>query len=99
MKMVDERGAGGESAAADDDARSPAGAIILAAGEWPFWEPLAGRPLLAWSVAAFERAPSVTTVALDVAAGRVGAARALVAAEGWRKARVVAPAGPRRRDA
>lgn len=59
----------------------------------PCWADLLGRPVCAWAVDTLEASPAIGEVALVVPAARLGAARELVAASGWRKARVaVAPA-------
>ncbi len=83
-----------------------AGAVIVAAGQSrrmggvdKIWAKLAGRPLIAWTVAACERAAELREIVLVVAPERLAEAVALGAAEGWQRTRVVATAGPRRRDA
>jgi 2-C-methyl-D-erythritol 4-phosphate cytidylyltransferase len=69
-----------------------AGALLLAheadSPESLAWAPLLGRPLLAWTVAAFEAAPAIRTIVLAVAAERAADARALARTEGWRKTHV-----------
>jgi 2-C-methyl-D-erythritol 4-phosphate cytidylyltransferase len=57
--------------------------ILAARSDDLLWAPLAGRPLLAWTVDAFERTPEITEIVLIVAPERVEAARALAAAQGW----------------
>lgn len=82
---------------APDDTRR-AGAILLAAGRDPagpgsfdpFWAPLAGLPLLAHSVAAFERTPDIAGIVLVVAPDRLPVADALAAAAGWQRTRAIA---------
>jgi 2-C-methyl-D-erythritol 4-phosphate cytidylyltransferase len=60
--------------------------------------PLAGRPVLAWTVAAFERAPEVAAIAVVVNPATAEQVRALGAAEGWRKVVALPPGGARRQD-
>ena len=60
--------------------------------------PLAGRPVLAWTVAAFEAAPEVDAVAIVVNPATAEQVRALGAAEGWRKVVALPPGGARRQD-
>lgn len=77
-----------------------AGALVLASPHPApalLWTPVAGRPLLAWSVAACAQTPALTDILLLVPAGEVDAARALAAAKGWARVRVV-PGGTRVRD-
>jgi 2-C-methyl-D-erythritol 4-phosphate cytidylyltransferase len=81
-----------------------AGAVLVAAGTSTrmggldkIWAPVAGAPLIAWTVAAFERTPEIAASVLVVAAERIAAAEALAAAYGWRRTRIVA-GGARRRD-
>ncbi|HKV85639.1 MAG TPA: hypothetical protein VJN88_13875, partial [Ktedonobacterales bacterium] len=59
-----------------------AAAVIVATGSGPedddlLWAPVAGRPLLAWTVAAFEDAPNVGEIALVVARERLDDVRLL----------------------
>lgn len=49
----------------------------------PLWTLVGGKPLLAWSVRAFERAPAIGEIALVVVRSRIETARALALAEGW----------------
>jgi 2-C-methyl-D-erythritol 4-phosphate cytidylyltransferase len=80
-----------------------AGALILAsphpAPDPPdppdlLWTPVAGRPLLAWSVAACEATPALAETLLLVPAERLGDARVLAGSEEWARVRVVpVPAG------
>lgn len=83
-----------------------AGALILAAetpaaesGFDAVWGGASGRPVLAWAVEAFARAPEAATIALVVRPDRLDDARELIARSGWRGVHAVASAGPRRRDA
>jgi 2-C-methyl-D-erythritol 4-phosphate cytidylyltransferase len=84
---------------------APAGAVIVAAGTSArmggrdkIWVPLVGRPLIAWTVSAFEATPAVDEIVLVVAAHHLDEARALARSEGWSKLRAVVAGGPRRRD-
>jgi 2-C-methyl-D-erythritol 4-phosphate cytidylyltransferase len=83
-----------------------AGAVILAAEALPAnpgfdaaWAGAAGRPVLAWAVEAFARAPEVAAVALVVRPDRLDAAHKLIARSGWDRAHAVAATSPRRRAA
>lgn len=94
-------------------ASSPVGAIVVAAGlarhttgggaargsneRW--WTPLAGRPVVAWTVAAILGAAPVEDVVLVVTPDRVEDARALDMRERWQHVTIVPTDGPRRRDA
>ena len=60
--------------------------------------PLRGEPLIAWTVAAFERSPHVGSVVLMVAAGNVEPVRALAAERAWTKVVDVCAGGERRQD-
>lgn len=82
------------------DSRRPgsAAAIVLAggsgtrvgAGENKVYLPLAGRPMLAWSLRAFVRAPDVGPVLLVARAGDEGSIAALLATEpGFERVEVV----------
>ncbi|HEU5439844.1 MAG TPA: 2-C-methyl-D-erythritol 4-phosphate cytidylyltransferase [Ktedonobacterales bacterium] len=79
-----------------------AAAILLAlpssggegGGDGLIWAPVAGRPVLAWSAAAFEAAPPVAESLLLVAPGRLAAAAALSSLAGWRRVRVLAVEAP-----
>ncbi|MGH2485911.1 MAG: IspD/TarI family cytidylyltransferase [Ktedonobacterales bacterium] len=75
-----------------------AAAVIVAtdagtAGDDLLWSPVAGKPLLAWTVAAFEGAASVGEIALVVARERLDEARLLWLAEGWRHVSIIAAGG------
>jgi 2-C-methyl-D-erythritol 4-phosphate cytidylyltransferase len=78
-----------------------AGAIVFAS-QLPtpdtLWMPVAGRPLLAWSVAACEQTPGIAETLLVVPKDQLADAQALVASEGWARVRALA-GGPRVRDA
>jgi 2-C-methyl-D-erythritol 4-phosphate cytidylyltransferase len=82
----------------------PSGAVVVAVGSWPpggddlLWADVAGRPLIAWTLAAFEWTPAIARSVLVVPSERLQAARALARREGWRRTRSVA-GGPRWRDA
>jgi 2-C-methyl-D-erythritol 4-phosphate cytidylyltransferase len=75
-----------------------AAAILLAlpssggegGGDGQLWAPAAGRPLLAWSAAAFEAAPPVSESLLLVAPERMDEAAALIARAGWQWVRALA---------
>src|SRR5690349_6072520 len=84
----------------------PAGAAILAAetpadsqGFDAAWANIAGRPVLAWAVEAFVRAPEVAAVALVVRPDQLDAAIELIARSGWDGVHAVAATSPQRRAA
>ena len=84
----------------------PAGAAILAAetpadsqGFAAAWANIAGRPVLAWAVEAFVRAPEVAAVALVVRPDQLDAAIELIARSGWDGVHAVAATSPQRRAA
>ena len=58
--------------------------------------PLAGRPLIEHSVAAFDEAPGVDAVLVVMAASHAGQVREVLAAGGYRKLAGVIPGGPTR---
>jgi 2-C-methyl-D-erythritol 4-phosphate cytidylyltransferase len=58
--------------------------------------PLAGRPMIEHSVAAFERAPAVDQIMVVMAAGHAGQVRALLATGGYAKLGPVIDGGPTR---
>ena len=60
--------------------------------------PLAGRPVLAHTVAAFEAAPEVDAIAIVVNPATAAAVAALGRATGWRKVVATPPGGARRQD-
>ena len=85
--------------------RPTLGAVIVAAGGSTrmggidkLFAPLAGRPLLARTLAAFQECPAVDLVALVVLKENLERARALVAEYGFSKVRHVCPGGARRQD-
>ena len=59
---------------------------------------LAGRPVLAWTVAAFEAAPEVDVIALVVNPATADAVQTLGQEMGWRKVVAYPPGGARRQD-
>lgn len=81
------------------------GAIIVAAGAGErmagvdkIFAPILGRPLVAWTVSAFEQCPAVDEIVLAVHRSTIQQGRALAQAEGWRKLSQVCRGGPRRQD-
>ncbi len=87
------------------DRQGVTGAIVVGAGSGQrfgnvekAFHPVAGRPLLCWSVEVFERTPAVDRVCLVLASGSVERGRALVRECGWRKVRDVVPGGRERQD-
>jgi len=70
-----------------------AGAVLLTADSPLLWAPLLDRPLLAWTVAAFEVTACIQAIALPIASERLAKTQALAASEGWRKTQVLAAAG------
>ena len=58
--------------------------------------PLAGRPMIEHSVAAFERAPAVDQIMVVMAAGHAGQVRALLGTGGYAKLGPVIDGGPTR---
>jgi 2-C-methyl-D-erythritol 4-phosphate cytidylyltransferase len=66
---------------------SPSG---LTSDEKVLFAEVADRPLLAWTVAAFERTPALFHIVLVVAPGHVEAARVVAGREVWRRTHVVA---------
>ena len=77
-----------------------AGAIVLASHHPApelLWSPLAGRPLLAWSVSACEATPEIAETLLIVPEGRLSEAQSLVESQGWAHVRVL-PEGQRLRE-
>jgi len=63
------------------------------------WREVAGKPLLAWTVAAFEAAPSIARILLVIPARRVEQARALQIEQSWRKVSAILAGADRRRGA
>ena len=81
------------------------GAVIVGAGRASrmggldkVFAPLAGRPLLAHSLDAFEASPLVATIALVLSETNLARGRALVRDGGWRKVVALVPGGARRQD-
>jgi 2-C-methyl-D-erythritol 4-phosphate cytidylyltransferase len=60
--------------------------------------PLDGRPVLAWTLEAFERCSAVETVVIVAAASEVARAESLTAEYGFIKVRKVVPGGLERQD-
>lgn len=81
-----------------------AGAVVVAGpstrkgGMDTIWAPVAGQPLVAWAIQAFEAAEEITEVVAVVAPERVAEAQALAQHRHWRKVRAVVADGPRRCD-
>lgn len=91
-----------EPAAPTDDTL---GAIIVAAGSGTrmggidkLFAPLAGRPVLAHTLRAFEDCPAVGRAVLVMSAGDLDRGRDLVRARGFRKVAAVCAGGVRRQD-
>ncbi len=77
-----------------------AGAILFASHHLApelLWAPVAGRPLLAWSVAACEATPEIAETLLIVPEDRLAMAQSLVESQGWARVRVL-PDGQRLRE-
>ena len=81
------------------------GAIIVGAGRGErmggvdkVFAPLAGRPLLAYSLAAFEASRVVHAIVVVLSEGNLERGRALVREGRWRKVRAVCAGGARRQD-
>jgi 2-C-methyl-D-erythritol 4-phosphate cytidylyltransferase len=81
------------------DARDVSAIIVAtnADGEL-IWREVAGKPLLAWSVAAFESAPSIERILLVVPKALVGRATELYSQASQEKVIAVLSGGARRRD-
>jgi 2-C-methyl-D-erythritol 4-phosphate cytidylyltransferase len=58
--------------------------------------PLAGRPILAWAVQAFDACPEVSEIVVVAPRAELAVCRKML--EGWRKVRGVVPGGDRRQD-
>jgi 2-C-methyl-D-erythritol 4-phosphate cytidylyltransferase len=87
------------------DTHGPAYGIVVAAGRSErmgttdkLFAPLMGRPMLAWTLAAFKQCPAVDGVVVVALEARLADARGLV--DEWRftNVRAVVPGGARRRD-
>ena len=81
------------------------GAVIVAAGSSSrmkgidkTFAPLAGRPLIAHTLARFEEFPPVAEIALVLAADQISQGRELVGRYGYRKISQVCAGGERRQD-
>lgn len=95
----------------NDEAASRVGAIIVAGGLAQrkqdgatrdgemCWTPLAGKPVLAWTVAVIRRDARIDDVVLVVAPDRLDDARMLEQSERWEHVTIVPADGSRRRDA
>lgn len=84
------------------DVRTPgmAGAIVFASHHPTpelLWSPVAGRPLLAWSVAACEQTPAIAETLLIVPEDQLAEAQSLAISQGWARVRIV-PGGQRYRE-
>lgn len=87
---------------APTDARThgTAGALVLAShhpAPQLLWENVAGRPLLAWSVAACEATPEIAETLLILPKDWLADAQSLAESQGWARVRVL-PAAQRPRD-
>ena len=87
------------------DAERRAGAIIVAAGGSTrmngldkIFISILGEPLLSYTVAAFEAAPSVESITLVLSADNLGRGEALVREKGYRKVRQVCVGGEQRQE-
>lgn len=81
------------------------GAIIVAAGSSTrmagsdkLFAPLNGRPLLAWTLAAFQECSAVNRVVLVLSAANLDRGRRLVQEHGLHKVSSICEGGPRRRN-
>lgn len=88
-------------------AEGRAGAVLLAAGRGTrmgqavpdkLWADLAGRPVLAHALGAFERSPAIDVVVLAARVETLEAARRLIDHEGFSKVVAIVLGGDRRRD-
>jgi len=80
-------------------------AIIVAAGrgerrggEEKIFAPLCGKPLLVWTVAAFQQCPMIDSIVLVVSEDNVEKAKQLVLEQGWSKVADVCPGGEERQQ-
>ena len=62
------------------------------------WREVAGRSLLAWSIAAFAASPSIARILLVVPEAQAGHVQALCEQEPWEIVSAILPGGARRRD-
>lgn len=95
----------GQSAAEETRRAGAVGAVIVAAGPSTrmggvdkIWTPVAGEPLLVWTIRAFEAAKEVAEIVVVVAPERLAEAQALVRQSQWGKVRAVVAGGRRRCD-
>ena len=79
--------------------------IVVAAGQSQrmggldkIFSPVAGRPILAWTLQTFEHSPLVDDIVVAVERHHIMDGRALKSAEGWRKVSQVCRGGARRQD-
>ncbi len=85
--------------------RGKVGAVVAAAGECRrmkgvdkiFFEIL-GRPLIAWTIEAFESSPLVDEIVLVLHSKNLERGRKLLEEEKWKKVKAICPGGPRRQD-
>jgi 2-C-methyl-D-erythritol 4-phosphate cytidylyltransferase len=88
----------------DAGRRETVGAVIVAAGrsrrlgQDKLFAELAGRPVLAWTLSAFEECSSITSIALVLNEANAEAGARLVAAHGFGKVRSLCLGGERRQD-
>jgi 2-C-methyl-D-erythritol 4-phosphate cytidylyltransferase len=81
------------------DARDVCAILVATSADGELiWREVAGRPLLAWSVAAFEAAPSVARILLVLPDAQVSRAETLRELSAWETPGMVLPGGPWRRD-
>ena len=80
-------------------------AIIVAAGEAGtkgsfdrIFADLAGKPVLAYSIAAFENCPAVSEIILVTNQSHLARSWNLAKEQGWNKLTKIVPGGPRRQD-
>jgi 2-C-methyl-D-erythritol 4-phosphate cytidylyltransferase len=81
------------------------GAVIVGAGRASrmngldkVFAPLGGRPVLAYSLDAFETSPLVTAIVIVLSETNLAHGRAMVRDGGWRKVVALVPGGARRQD-
>src|SRR2546423_1594663 len=75
-----------------------AGSSSRMAGQDKLFADLAGRPVLAWTMAAFEATPEVDAIAIVVNPATAEVVRGLGEREGWRKVVAWPVGGARRQD-
>jgi 2-C-methyl-D-erythritol 4-phosphate cytidylyltransferase len=81
------------------DARDVCAILVATSADGDLiWREVAGRPLLAWSVAAFEASSSVARILLVIPDAQISRAKTLRERSGWEKLTAILPDGPRRRD-